>query len=99
VCSDVTRLTALLHYARTCTAQSHNGRGISCLGKPCHGRWALQGAYTVCSGHGSQREAGAEVSELDGAVGTSSPQPLVVRTLALDRRRPPAGARMRASAC
>src|SRR5438552_2096885 len=52
VCSDATCPTALLHSARTCTAQSaqsHNGRGIACLDKRCHGRWTLQGAYTVCS--------------------------------------------------
>jgi len=59
VCSDATRPTALLHDARTCTAQLHNGRGTICLDKRCHGRWTWQGASTVCSGHGSHREAGA----------------------------------------
>jgi hypothetical protein len=57
--SDATRPTALLHDARTCTAPSHNGSGISCLDRRYHGRWNLQGAYTICSGHRSHREAGA----------------------------------------
>ena len=40
--SDATRPTALLHDARTCTAQLHNGRGTICLDKRCHGRWTPQ---------------------------------------------------------
>jgi len=55
--------------------------------------WAMdpaRGLHDLLRPEIAQRGRG-EVSALGGTVGTSSPQPSGVRTLALERRRPPAG--------
>jgi hypothetical protein len=56
VCSDAIRPTALLHHARTRTAQSTDGSSTACLDKCCNVPWTLQEAYTVCAGYESQRD-------------------------------------------